>query len=105
MFRILGGVQKVRAKKVRAHFPFTNAPGQWKARSLDGPIRANRFGDSRELGDSRESLQGSRTEPLFLCESRFGVPKIANRREGQSHNDLGKIALSNARYRETISAM
>ena len=34
------------------------------------PIRENRFADSRESPDSRESLQDSRTEPLF-CESRF----------------------------------
>ena len=33
---------------------------------LDGPIRANRFADSRESPDSRESVQGSRAEPLFL---------------------------------------
>ena len=46
---------------------------------LDGPIRANRFADSRGSPDSRESLQGSQTEPLF-CESRFGGLKIANRR-------------------------
>ena len=29
---------------------------------IDGPIRANRFADSRESPDSRESFQGSRTE-------------------------------------------
>ena len=48
---------------------------------LDGPNRANRFADSRESPDSRESFQGSRTEPFF-CESRFGGGglKIANRR-------------------------
>ena len=49
---------------------------------LDGPIRANRFADSRQSPDSRESFQGSRfgTEPL-LCESRFGGLKLAaNRR-------------------------
>ena len=33
---------------------------------LDGPIRANRFADSRESPDSRESFQGSQTEPLLL---------------------------------------
>ena len=33
--------------------------------ALDGPIRANRFADSRESPDSRESCQGSRTEPFF----------------------------------------
>ena len=45
------------------------------------PIHANRFADSRESLDSRESFQGSRTEPLF-CESRCGGGglKIANRR-------------------------
>ena len=34
------------------------------------------------LPDSCESFPGSRTEPLFFCESRFGVggAKIANRR-------------------------
>ena len=48
-------------------------------RNLDGPIRANRFADSRELPDSRESFQGSQTEPLF-CESRFGGLKTANHR-------------------------
>ena len=47
---------------------------------LDGLIRANRFADSRESSDSRESFQGSCTEPLFLCDSRFGGLKIANRR-------------------------
>ena len=46
---------------------------------LDGPIRANRFADSRESLASRESFRGSRTEPLF-CESRFGGPQIANLR-------------------------
>ena len=48
-------------------------------RALDGAIRANRFADSRESPDSRESFQSSRTEPLF-CESRFEGPNIANRR-------------------------
>ena len=38
-------------------------------------IRANRFADSRESLDSRESFQGFRTEPLS-CESRFGALKI-----------------------------
>ena len=33
---------------------------------LDGPIHANRFADSRESPDSRESRQGSRTDPLLL---------------------------------------
>ena len=46
---------------------------------LDGPIPANRFADSRESPDSRESFQGSRTEPL-LCESRFGALEIVSRR-------------------------
>ena len=50
-----------------------------ESQSLDGPIRANRFADSRESPDSRESFQGSRTEPLF-GKSRFGALKIANRR-------------------------
>ena len=48
-------------------------------RGLDGSIRANRFADSRESHDSRESFQGSRPEPLF-CESRFQALKIGNRR-------------------------
>ena len=39
-------------------------------------IRANRWhcADSRKSGDSRESLEGSRTEPPF-CESCFGALK------------------------------
>ena len=45
--------------------------------TLDGPICANRFADSRESPDSRESFEGSQTEPLF-CESRFGGQNIAN---------------------------
>ena len=50
---------------------------------LDGPIRANRFTDSRESPDCRESLN-----PLF-CESRFGGLKIANRRfEADSRESL-----------------
>ena len=36
------------------------------------------FADSRESPDSRESFQGSRTEPLF-CESRFGGAKHCRR--------------------------
>ena len=36
--------------------------------ALDGPIRANRFADSRESSVSHESFQGSQTEPHF-CES------------------------------------
>ena len=47
---------------------------------LDGPIRANRFAESRESPDSRESFQGSRTEPLFLRIALPGGLKIANRR-------------------------
>ena len=39
---------------------------------LDGPIRANRLADSHESLDSRESFQGSRTEPQLFCQSRFG---------------------------------
>ena len=42
---------------------------------LDGPIRTNRFADSRESPDSRESFQGSRTEPPVFCESRLGGAK------------------------------
>ena len=41
--------------------------------NLDGPIRVNRFADSRESLDSRESFQGSRTDranrPDSRCES------------------------------------
>ena len=48
-------------------------------RCLDGPIRANRFADSRASHDSCESFQGSRTGPPFFCESGFGGLKIANR--------------------------
>ena len=44
---------------------------------LDGPIRANRFADSRGSPDSRESFRVS--EPLFW-ESRFGRLNIAKRR-------------------------
>ena len=33
--------------------------------ALGGPIRANRFADSRESLNFRDSSQGSRTEPLF----------------------------------------
>ena len=47
--------------------------------SLDGPIRANRFADSRESPDSRESFQGPRTEPLFLRIALRGQ-NILNRR-------------------------
>ena len=43
-------------------------------RSLDGPIRANRFADSRGSPDSRKSFQSSRTEPLSSGQ------KIANRK-------------------------
>ena len=46
--------------------------------ALDGPIRANRFADSRESLDSCESLQGSQTEPPFLrITLRGGRLKIA----------------------------
>ena len=51
-----------------------------EVQSLDGPIRANRFADSRE---SRLILairfRVSEPNPFF-CESRFGGAKIANRR-------------------------
>ena len=49
---------------------------------LDGPIRTNRFADSRESPDSRESFQGSQTEPPFFANraSGGGGVKIANRR-------------------------
>ena len=49
---------------------------------MDGPIPANRFADSRHSPDSRESLQGSRTEPLF-CESRFGGLNIFLRNDSR----------------------
>ena len=54
--------------------------------TLDGPVRSNLFADSRESPNSRESFQGSRTEPLFR-ESRFGGPKIANRRFEAIHEN------------------
>ena len=49
---------------------------------LDGPIHADRFADSRESPDSRESFQGSRTAELNPCFANraFGGLKIANRR-------------------------
>ena len=47
---------------------------------LDDPARADRFADSHESADSRESSQGYRTEPLFFHESRFGAQKHANHR-------------------------
>ena len=47
--------------------------------TLDGPSRANRFTDSGEWPDSRDSFQGSWTEPV-VCKSRFGALKISNRR-------------------------
>ena len=62
MSRTPGGAQKLRAKKLRAHFSFP---------INDGPIRANRLGDSHESPDSRKSLEGCRTEPLF---SLFDLP-------------------------------
>ena len=53
-------------------------------------VRALRWSDSsnsirrfpRASPDSRESSQGSRVEPFFLCESDFGALQIANRRFG-----------------------
>ena len=54
----------------KGHFP------DFPFLTLDGPIRANRFADSCKSPDSRESFQGSRTEPLFL---RIAL-KLANRR-------------------------
>ena len=43
---------------------------------LDDPIRANRFADSRESPDSRESFQGSRTEPLFFANRASGAKNL-----------------------------
>ena len=66
---------------------------------LDGQIRANRFADSLESPDSRESFQGSRTEPLS-CESRTGAGgKIANCgfeaiRENSSHVMKNRVFFS-----------
>ena len=40
--------------------------------NLDGPICANRFANSRESPDSRESFQGSQTEPLFFANRASG---------------------------------
>ena len=57
--------------------------------TLDGPIRANRFADSRESLDSRESPEGSRNEPPFFCESPFGGQKISESQVwGDSHESL-----------------
>ena len=39
---------------------------------LDDPIRANRFDNSRESPDSRESLEGSRAEPPFFANRASG---------------------------------
>ena len=47
---------------------------------LDGPICANLFADSRESPDSRESVQGSRTEPPFFANRASGGLQVANRR-------------------------
>ena len=46
---------------------------------LDGPIHANRFADSRELLDPRESPEGSRNEPPIFANRASGELKIANR--------------------------
>ena len=48
-------------------------------RYLDGPTRAHRFADSHQSPDSRESFQGSRTEPSF-CANRASGGKKGNRR-------------------------
>ena len=50
--------------------------------ALDGPTRANRFADSCESSDSRESPEGSRAEPTFLQIALRGAKKmrIANLR-------------------------
>ena len=70
---------KPRSEPLRASIRGPMSPYTlWRFRTLDGPIRANRFADSRESPDSRESSRGSRSEPLF-CKSRFRGLKIANR--------------------------
>ena len=56
------------------------------------PIHANRFADSRESPDSRESFLGSRAEPLF-GESRSGGLKIALRRFARITSNVMKIDL------------
>ena len=73
--------------------------------NLDGPIRANRFADSRERidsresPDSRESFHGSRTEPLFL---RIALPgaKIC---ESQVLRQFARIASTLGKFRAEIS--
>ena len=47
-----------------------------KLPSLDGPMRANRFADSRGSLDFRESPEGSQTEPLFLRIAFWGTEKL-----------------------------
>ena len=57
---------------------------------LDGPIRANRFADSRESLDSRESFQGSRTEPLFLRITHRGGKDCESQVWGDSRESLAR---------------
>ena len=67
----------------------------WPCPNLDGPIRANRFADSRESLDSHESFQGSRTEPFFL--------RIALRRAKIFESQVGGDSFESlARYEEVF---
>ena len=49
-------------------FPFFPKDSRGSAQRKNGGLKpwANQFADSRESPDSRESFQGSRTEPFFL---------------------------------------
>ena len=58
------GIKKCKAPIILAQpFPAPELPQCGKLWSLDGPIRANRLAASCESSDSRESFQGSQTEP------------------------------------------
>ena len=63
--------------------------------NLDGPIRANRFADSRESSDSRESFQGSRSEPFFANRAPRGY-NIANRRFEAIRTNRSKVMSEDA---------
>ena len=51
-----------------------------KLPTLDGLNLRIGFADSRESSDSRESFQGSRTEPIALYPTSLRGLKVANRR-------------------------
>ena len=61
--RVPGAATKHQSQAL--HLQLRRATSHDSYRSLDGPIRANRSADSRELPDSRESFHGSRTEPFL----------------------------------------